>query len=159
PFLGGHVPSRFRQGDVPAIGKAFRAKHAWDGADLGGGSKRESRLLEVSPNLRRQPLSAGEDSLVVARPYSLHSAPGAHSGRNGRSFLARRGFHTGLYSGFGGVVVRNAVAGAVSPLPVSDCSFFADQSLRLSLKRRVVAANVHVKAGTTIRSECINRSS
>ena len=40
--------------------------------------------------------------LAMARPDSLDSARGTHSGRNGRSFQARRGFHTRLYSGFGG---------------------------------------------------------
>src|SRR5215475_13163606 len=92
----------------------------------------------------------------MACPDSLDSARRTHSGGNDPSYLARRVVHTSLYSGFGGVVVRNAVAGAVSPISRPDCSFLAGQSPDRSPERPELASNVQVIARSAVCTDCSN---
>src|SRR5215813_8697789 len=90
----------------------------------------------------------------MARPDSLDSARRTHSGGNDPSSPARRGAHTSIHSGFGRVVVRNAVAGAVSPVSRPDCSFLVDQSFDWSPEPLGLASNVPVAARTAVCTDC-----
>ena len=84
---------------------------------------------------------------------------GLSSGWDGCSCQAGRSLHTSLYIDLCIVIVRNALAGAVSPLSDPGCSFLAGQSFQLSSGSRDLAANVPAKACPEMRTDCSNDSS